>query len=340
MNLAVTIIIGVIMFCLLILLHEFGHFATAKLCGVKVNEFSLGMGPLLFHKQKGETQYSFRLLPIGGFCAMEGEDEDSDDDRAFNKKSPGKKAIIVCAGAVMNLLTAILLMIIVCFVIGTASTTVGQFVSGSNFEAAGLQVGDKIVQINEAKVNEWSDVSKALNKVDKKSVVAVTAERNGSDVTIKAKLMEKDGSYLIGIQPKMVRNPIKCVANGFVATWNMTKSMYKVIGQLFTGQVSTKDLSGPVGIFYMVGESANQGFIYVIYLTALISLNLAIVNMLPFPALDGGRLLLIIIRRCTGKLISDSTENKINFVGIMLLFGLMIYVTFNDILRFVVPVFK
>jgi len=116
--------------------------------------------------------------------------------------------------------------------------------------------------------------------------------------------------------------------------------MYKVIVQLFSGQVSTKELSGPVGIFYMVGESAHQGFIYVVYLTALISLNLAIVNMLPLPALDGGRLLLIIIRRFTGKLISDSTENKINFVGLMLLFALMIYVTFNDVLRFIVPAFK
>jgi Predicted membrane-associated Zn-dependent proteases 1 len=340
MNLAITIIIGIIMFCLLILVHEFGHFITAKACGVKVNEFSLGMGPQIWSRQKGETKYSFRALPIGGFCAMEGEDEDSDDDRAFNKKSAPRKGLIVCAGAFMNLVTCIVLMIIVCFVIGTASTTIGSFLSNSNFQKAGLRVGDKIVQVDDKKINDWEDVSKALSGVGSSDKVTVTVKRDGKNVSVTSTLMNNSGSYIIGIHPKMVRNPVKCVANGFVSTWNMTKSMYKVIVQLFSGQVSTKELSGPVGIFYMVGESAHQGFIYVVYLTALISLNLAIVNMLPLPALDGGRLLLIIIRRFTGKLISDSTENKINFVGLMLLFALMIYVTFNDVLRFIVPAFK
>jgi regulator of sigma E protease len=231
-------------------------------------------------------------------------------------------------------------MIIVCFVIGTASTTIGSFLSNSNFQKAGLRVGDKIVQVDDKKINDWEDVSKALSGVGSSDKVTVTVKRDGKNVSVTSTLMNNSGSYIIGIHPKMVRNPVKCVANGFVSTWNMTKSMYKVIVQLFSGQVSTKELSGPVGIFYMVGESAHQGFIYVVYLTALISLNLAIVNMLPLPALDGGRLLLIIIRRFTGKLISDSTENKINFVGLMLLFALMIYVTFNDVLRFIVPAFK
>lgn len=340
MNLVITIIIGVLMFCLLILAHEFGHFITAKKCGVKVNEFSIGMGPLLWHKDTEETKYSIRALPIGGYCAMEGEDEESEDARSFSNASCPRKLLIVSAGAIMNVLLAILLMIIVCFVMGTATTTISGFVEGSYFREAGLKTGDRIIQINDKKVDEWGDISNALDGLGGSDEVTVKVVRDGEQVTVTSHLMKNSGQYIIGITPKMSRAPAKCIQAGFASTWNMTVEMYKIFGQLFTGHLSLDALSGPVGIFYVVGQSAHQGLIYVIYLTALISLNLAIVNMFPFPALDGGRFLLILIRRVTGKLISAKAENAINFAGLMLLFALMIYVTFNDVLKFVLPSFK
>ncbi|MEA4922520.1 MAG: RIP metalloprotease RseP [Eubacteriaceae bacterium] len=335
-----TIIYAIIMFCILIFIHELGHFIAAKSCGVQVNQFALGMGPAFFKKKWGETEYSLRILPIGGFCAMEGEDEDSENPRAFNRKKAWQKAIIVCAGAAMNIILAIILMCIVTYSIGVATTAVGTFVKGSKAEQAGLQKGDKIVQIDDKKINEWDDVSGSLDGKKKGDAVTIIYKRDGETKTLNTTLMESQGKAMIGISPIMKKDAGAALKTGFTSTWGLTKSMYKVIKQLFTGQVSTKELSGPVGIVYMVNKSAENGMIYILYLMALISLNLGIFNMLPFPALDGGRLVFIIIRRITGKAITDSMEAKVNFAGLMLLFGLMIYVTWNDIVRFIVPHFQ
>lgn len=334
-----TIIYAIIMFCILIFVHEFGHFIAAKSCGIQVNKFALGMGPAFFKKQKGETEYSLRILPIGGFCAMEGEDEDSDNPRAFNKKKAWQKAIVVCAGAVMNIILAIILMCIVTYTIGVATTAIGSFVEGSPAQEAGLQKGDKIVQIDNKEIKKWDDVSGSLGGKKKGDTVNIVFERDGNRETVTTTLMEESDRAMIGISPEMKKDAGAAISKGFTSTWGLTKSMYKVIKQLVVGEVSTKELSGPVGIVYMVNESANNGFIYLLYLMALISLNLGIFNMLPFPALDGGRLIFIIIRKITGKAITDSMEAKVNFAGLMLLFALMIYVTWNDIVRFIVPLF-
>jgi len=335
-----TIIYAIIMFCILIFVHELGHFLTAKACGVQVNKFALGMGTAIFKKKKGETEYSLRAFPIGGFCAMEGEDEDSDNPRAFNRKKPWQKAIVLCAGSAMNIILAIILMCIVVFVIGTATNSIGDFVKGSPSQSAGLKSGDEIVQIDNKKVSQWEDVSDALENGKVGDKVSITVLRDGSKKTVNTKLMDSEGKAIIGITPKMERSINGCIKKGFTATWGLTKSMYNVIKQLITGDVSTKELSGPVGIVYMVNQSANQGVIYVIYLMALISLNLGIFNMLPFPALDGGRLVFVAIRAVTGKAITDEMEGKVNIIGLFLLLALMIYVTWNDIARFIVPHFQ
>ena len=162
-----TIIYAILMFCVLIFIHEFGHFIAAKKCGIRVNEFALGMGPALIKKQRGETTYSLRAFPIGGFCAMEGEDEDSEDPRAFNHKKPWQKAIVVCAGAAMNVILAIILMCIVSYTIGVASTTVDSFVKGSHAAADGMRAGDKITAIDGTAIRAWDDVSKALDNKKK-----------------------------------------------------------------------------------------------------------------------------------------------------------------------------
>ncbi len=334
-----TAIYAILMFCVLIFIHELGHFVAAKASGVKVNQFALGMGPALFKFQKGETEYSLRLLPIGGYCAMEGEDTESEDSRAFNNKPAWKKTIIVIAGSFMNLVLAVLLMTIVVYHIGTATTTVASLVKDSPAIEAGIMEGDKILKIDGKEIKEWNDVSAVVADTTENQVDLVV-ERKGSEVALTSALVEQDGRKMIGISPTLEKSVSGALVNGPKATWNMTKSMYDILKQLFTGQVSTKELTGPVGIIYMVNETSKAGMINFLYLMALISLNLAIINMLPLPALDGGRLLFIIVRKFTGRAITDEMEGKIQTVGLLLLFALMIYVTWNDILRFIVPIFQ
>ena len=332
-----TIIYALLIICVLIFFHELGHFMAAKACGVKVNEFAIGMGPKVLKKQKGETLYSVRAFPLGGFCAMEGEDEDSQDERAFNRKSVWKKAIII--GAAMNLIIAIILMIAVNYMNGVPTTTISQVEENSPAYTAGIQKGDKILSINDKKINSWDDVQAVKNAVNTREM-NIKVQRKDTELNIKTTLKENDRNKIIGIVPVSEKNIVKAIANGPSATWNMAKSMYSGLYSLITGKVSAKELSGPVGIVYLINKGISRGFATVLYLTSLISLNLAIINMLPLPALDGGRLLMVIIRRLTGKAISSKVEGVIHAVGLGLLLLLTIYVTWNDIVRFIVPIFK
>ena len=334
-----TIIYALLIICVLIFFHELGHFMAAKACGVKVNEFAIGMGPKVLKKQKGETLYSVRAFPLGGFCAMEGEDEDSQDERAFNRKSVWKKAIIIVAGAAMNLIIAIILMIAVNYMNGVPTTTISQVEENSPAYTAGIQKGDKILSINDKKINSWDDVQAVKNAVNTREL-NIKVQRKDTELNIKTTLKENDRNKIIGIVPVSEKNIVKAIANGPSATWNMAKSMYSGLYSLITGKVSAKELSGPVGIVYLINKGISRGFATVLYLTSLISLNLAIINMLPLPALDGGRLLMVIIRRLTGKVISSKVEGVIHAVGLGLLLLLTIYVTWNDIVRFIVPIFK
>lgn len=336
-----TIVYAILIFCFLIFVHELGHFIVAKLCGVKVNEFAIGMGPAFFKKQKGETQYSLRVFPIGGFCAMEGEDEDSDDERAFNNQPAWQRALVLAAGSFMNLLTAVVLMIIIAFWIGQPTTVINEVLDGSPAQQCGLKQGDEITSVNGTDIKEWTDATSIIG-AQKNSEVTVTVLRDGISLEFRptAEFDEDEQRSKIGIMPVMSHNPVEAVSSGMKNTWNMTVMMGTVLKQLFTGDVSVKELSGPVGIVYAVNESAKVGVIYVIYLAAMLSMNLAIMNMLPFPALDGGRLIFLVIRKITGRRVTDEMEGKIHFIGIMLLFALMIYVTWNDIVRFIVPIFS
>ncbi len=328
------IIYAILIFCLLIFVHEFGHFITAKSVGIKVNEFALGMGPLLFHFKKGDTEYSLRALPIGGYCKMEGEDEDSDDESAFNNKPFLAKAFVIVAGSFMNLILAILIVAAIYISVGMPTTSIGELTPDLPAMNAGLLPGDQIVEVDQTTVDKWTDITTAIGETEKESI-DVTVERDGALKTVSVDVVNSDdGRKIIGITPVLSKNPMRAVIVGTESTITMGADMVKVIGQLITREVSTSQLTGPVGIVHMVGDTAKMGLIYVAQLTALISLNLAVVNMLPFPALDGGRLLFLIIRLFTGKRISDDMEGKIHLVGMMLLFGLMIYITFQDIGRF------
>ena len=336
-----TIIYAILIFCMLIFVHEFGHFITAKACGVKVNEFAIGMGPAFFQRERGETTYSLRVFPIGGFCAMEGEDEDSDDPRAFNNKPAWQRAIVLAAGSAMNVITCIVLLVAVYLIVGAATTTIGTVSDGYPAQEAGIRAGDRLVSIEGSEIKTWNDVS--LNVPGEEAgTVKVVVDRDGKELTfnVGTKYNEESGRYILGVKTKVVHSPVQAVAGGFKGTWNLTKFMYSTLKQLFTGEVSTKELSGPVGIVYAVNTTASTGFMNVVYLAALLSLNLAIINMLPFPALDGGRLLFLAIRKITGRRVTDKMEGYVHLAGMVCLFALMIYFTFNDVIRFIIPIFS
>lgn len=339
-----TAILVIVLFCIMIFPHELGHFIAARRMGVKVNEFAFGMGPVIWRKQGQETLYSIRLFPIGGFCAMEGEDGsegESHDPRAFNNKKPWQKIVILAAGSFMNVICAILIMSLVVGIMGFTTTTLDQITPGLPAEEAGLLSGDRIISIDGLEIKEWDQVSTAIYGAEGKRMNMVI-ERSGETKTLQITPVIQESTdasgnpvtgYVVGITCKISHNPAKAVINGVQSTWNMTRTLFESLKMLVTGEAGVDDLSGPVGMVTLVNQTTQYGFWYYGFLTAFICINLAVVNMLPLPALDGGRILFALYTAITGKNVSEKVEGGIHFVGMMLLFGLMIYVTFNDILR-------
>ncbi|MDR1778479.1 MAG: RIP metalloprotease RseP [Clostridiales Family XIII bacterium] len=342
------ILVAILIFAILIFVHELGHFMAARAGGIGVREFAIGMGPKILKRQKGETLYSLRVLPIGGFCAMVGEDEDSEDPKAFTNRPIPARIITLFAGSLMNILLAIVLVSMLIFSFGEPTTTLDEVEETSSAAALGLAPGDTILAINGQKVKKWEDVSNIILEInedlpaDGAAPTATVLYKNaaGEQKTIEVTLYKptEDDYYKIGITSRYGKSVglfFRSFGYGTQSCLNMMKMMYSTIGQLFTGKASVNELTGPVGIVKAVEESQKEGLIYVIQLAALISLNLGIVNLLPLPALDGGRIVFQIIRIFTGKRVSDELEGKIHLVGIVLLFALMIYITVIDVDRFI-----
>lgn len=322
-------IYAILLFLLMIFPHELGHFVVAKWVGVQVNEFALGMGPKIWKKEKGETTYSLRLVPIGGFCAMEGENDESDNPRAFNNKPALAKIAVLLAGAMMNIITAWLILVILSFSVGTVSTTIADVNKDSPADIAGVRAEDKILSVNGSRIDSWGQ---AVKKIKSSSGdLNLVVDRQGKEISLNMHPEEKNGDKIIGIQSKLVRSPKAAISNGTIATYEMGKAMLLGFKGLITGGVSVKDVAGPVGMVSMVGQTSKLGIEYVASLVALVSLNLAIINLLPLPALDGGRIIFVIIRKITGKIISDKTEGIVHMVGMALLLMLAILVTINDV---------
>lgn len=345
----ILIIIAVLLFGFMIFIHEFGHFFTAKLSGIRVNEFAIGMGPALFHFQKGETKYALRLFPIGGFCAMEGEDTDSPDNGAFNNKPIWKRIIVISMGAIMNILFGLVLMMII---LGQepafTSTTIAQFTKNSALQSAGLKTGDTFVSIDHYRIRGDKDLNFALATANPDSV-DIEVNRSGKllhfdDVkfhsqTLKGKKYVTIDFYVLPIR-KTAGTLIQKSAQDTVSTVRMV--WYSLLG-LLSGKFGLNDMAGPVGAADAVGQAVSAGLKQsflsglnnVLYIMMLFTVNLGVFNLIPFPALDGGKLFFLIIEAIRRKPIKAQYQVAVETVGFVLLMGFMLLVTYSDILRLV-----
>ena len=329
-----TVIGAIVVFMLVVLLHEAGHFTVAKLCGIKVNEFSIGMGPKLYSKQKGETKYSLRALPIGGYVAMEGEEEASDDPRSFNNVSVGKRMAVVIAGAFMNFVLAIVAFFICALIIGVSTNNIGEIIPQTPAYHSELKVNDKVLKVNNVETDNWQKTTNLIASTPKGEDVNLMVQRNGKNINIKIKPEYKDGRAVIGIKTKTEKKFGHALKAGFLNTWYIVESVFQVLKMLFTGEASVKMLAGPVGVISMIGQETSKGFIYLVNILAIISANLGVVNLLPIPALDGGKFIFLLIEKITGKPISEKVEGYLSVAGFGLLIVLMLYVTvFGDLSR-------
>lgn len=334
-------VVAVIMFLLLILIHELGHFVAAKATGVRVNEFSIGFGPKIFKKTHKETTYLLKLIPFGGYCAMEGEDEDSTDSRAFCNKAAWQRGIVVVMGAVFNLLLGFVLVgVMMLPQKNYASLKIAQFDEGS-VSSASLAVGDEIVSVDGRKIYTTYDLSYAFTGV-RDGKLDITVLRDGEKTALRDvqfKTESQDGIDYVSLDFKV--EPIKrtlwsFLSQTFLTTVSQARVVWFSLIDLISGKFGISAMSGPVGVTAVIGSAAKQSLMNLIPIMSLITINLGVFNLLPLPALDGGRLLFIIIEMIIRKPIPKKFEGVVHTVGFLLLILLMIAITAKDIWALVV----
>lgn len=333
------IVVSIIVLSILVMIHEFGHFIVAKLSGTKVNEFSIGLGPRLFMKKYGETEYSFRILLFGGYCALAGEDEKSNDRRAVTNQPWYTRLGIFAAGPLMNIVMTFILLIIVFYIVGSPVPTVSSVLNGYPAEKAGILPGDKIVMINNTKINDWDTLQNIINS-NSGIKLRFTVERNNVILTKDIiPTYDKNASKpMIGIVPQYKRSLPLAFNMGVKQTIYFSKMIILSLYMLITGKVSANDLMGPVGIVQAIGTEAKTGILNLMTFAALISVNLGLFNLLPFPALDGGRILFVLIEKIRGRPVDPEKEGFVHYIGFILLMALMLFVTYRDLIR--INVFK
>ena len=336
-----SIVIAIFFFCLIIIIHEFGHFIVAKKCGIRVDEFAIGMGPVVFKKQGKETLYCIRLLPIGVFCSM-GEDIDEDRPDSFRKKPVLARMAVIVAGAVMNLVLGFVLSIILTLVNGTdVSTKIVYFSENAVSVDYGLQLEDSIIEINGVKIFSVKDITYQLSN-DEDCIVDFVVKRNGKKVEINNVQFDyttdtETGKNTLIYDFKVLKEDItisNLIPYAFKNTIYYGRIILMSLGDMITGKYGINDLQGPVGIVTTIGDVAEEtGFdiSFILDIATLITINVGIFNLLPLPALDGGRFVFLLIEAITKKQLKAETEGIIHFVGLALLMILMIVVTFNDV---------
>ena len=343
MGFLITLIAFIFILGVTVTIHEFGHFLFAKKAGIYVYEFSIGMGPRLFkfNRKNDETDYSIRLLPIGGYVQMAGEDIEVDKnipkDKQLQSKTWLQRFLTMVAGVMFNFLLAIVVLFIVALINGV--TIDATKISKSNIK--GLKVGDKIVSVNGKFVNNYDKLALELSVAgNNKFTMKVKHKDNTYDtVTVKPKAVYtkkhklKGYTYGFEIKGKHEHSMLSSIKYAFTKFFSIMEQMFFTVWYLITGKISLKLLSGPVGIFSIVGTAAKTGFVSVLSLLALISVNVGFINLLPIPAFDGGHILFLIIEKIKGSKVNPKVENTIHTIFFILLMALMLYITFNDILR-------
>ena len=380
-----TAIVTVIMFLVMISLHEFGHFITAKLMDFKILEYAIGFGPAIWKSKKSEIQYSLRIVPFGGYCKFEGEEEDSLDKRAFSNQAVWKRIIVVAAGGVFNVILGfILFLVIISQTSPMVTNRVDTVVENSYISDAGLMSGDEIIRINGKKVNFYNDITLYTQEFTEDTECDLVIKRDGEKKTLSFKPTKSTSEYKytdsgvevtgfingvktetdfyeydediikdeekVGTEERVERLiigfvPVKedvTIANIWGEAWNQTrfvvKLVYNSLWQMITGKVGVEQMSGPVGIVKEVNTAVNSGsssWLYVLNLTALLTINLGVFNLLPVPALDGGRLFFMLIELITRKKIPPEKEGLVHSIGFMLLIALIIFISYNDIMKLI-----
>lgn len=333
LNFLISAIKFIFLLGFLVLIHEGGHFIVAKIFKVRVNEFSIGFGKRIIGKLKGETMYSLRAVPLGGYVMLEGEETESTDPRAYNNKSVWKRMLIISAGGVVNIIFGLLAyFIIATSAVSYYSMDVSDVASGYAAEKAGIQSGDEIISINNKKIHLKTELNKIVSNSNGQSI-QVKVKRANEYINLNLiPTQDENGNYVIGINLKEAEGSItNNLYYGFWNTLNFSGSIIENLKILITGGVKTDQLMGPIGISTVVSQT--QGVVEYIYIMALISLSLGVTNLLPFPPLDGGKLLLLLIEAIRRKKISMEVELNIQSIGFILMILLSVYVAYNDILR-------
>lgn len=352
MNFLITLLILFIILSVIIIVHEFGHFIAAKKGGVYIDEFSMGMGPQLlkYKPKKSETTYSLRAFPIGGFVSMAEKEEPNNKkikkNQVLENKSFGRKLLVLINGILFNCILAIFLFFISGLFYGRpiSQPVIQNVVDGMAAQKAGIESGDRILEVNGVKINTWDDFLLEASAKKLKSEYIFKIEKSSGEVkeySLVPEVQEVEGQEIkvFGIQSsgttyyKGFKNAFIYAFEGFYTNF---KTIFKILGNLLTGEVPVKSLSGPVGIYSLVDNVKSQGFNTLLYLTAYLSINVAIINLVPIPVFDGGRVLILLIEKITKKKSSEKLEIMLNYIGFLLMILLMLYVTFNDIVRLVV----
>jgi len=338
-----SIIVAIIIFSLIILFHELGHFIFAKAAGIKVNEFCLGLGPTVVGFQKGETFYSIKALPFGGACMMEGEDSDSDSDRSFQSKSVWRRISVVIAGPAFNFIMAFICSVILIGIAGYDKPVISDVMEGYPVAEAGFQQGDVITKVNGRHIYFYREFSNYITFHDT-DPIELTVKRGDEQITktVTPKYSEEDGRYLFGVKSYGERESVNFIGAfkyGFFEVRYWVDTTFYSLRMLVKRQVSMNEVSGPVGIVKVIGDTYDQSvklgalivLLNMLYITILLSANLGVMNLLPLPALDGGRLVFLIIEAVTKKRVPPEKEGLVHGIGIVILLALMVLIMFNDI---------
>lgn len=334
-----SILLTLLILTVIIFIHELGHFTAAKYFKIPVSEFAIGMGPKLISKQVGETLYAVRAIPIGGFVNIEGMEPDSELENGFNTKAAYKRFIVLFAGVFMNFVLAFLIVVGMIFAIGgteqNPAAVIGQIAEDSYVKEQ-LKTGDQILKIDEVEIKDWNSLVENLS-VKKDEKVKLLVKRGNDEVKIESKMkyIEDQKRYVLGIFPEYTKIKYGLVEGSKESVKqyiNLFTSTFKGFKMLFAGEVKKEEISGPVGTVKIVKMFADWGASSLIFLTALLSINIGIINLFPLPALDGGRILFVILETL-GVKVNRKTEEKIHRAGFVLLLGLIILVTFNDVIN-------